>query len=537
MKKDPFLPVGSSILNRSDNRSYTLKAVIGQGGFAQCYEVVDNQAQAKYAAKIIRKADLTKPKNRQKLLTEIKIHLSVHHKHIVKLHNYFEDKSFVFLVMELCPNKSVMDLLRKTKRMEERHAKIFIAQILSALEYLHNECSVVHRDMKLGNLFLDEGFNIKVGDFGLAALIDSEERKKTICGTPNYIAPEVLFNSEGGHSFEVDIWSLGVILYTLLVGKPPFQKNDVKEIYKSIKTNSYEFPPDCSVSEEAKDLIRSLLETDPEKRPKIPEIYRSRFLSGVGIQEPANPSGEGRADPCPAEKPPAGRSRSSGLLHRIYTSLSHLLNEGDLRDAGSGPIPSADYIVSTVDYTQKYGLGYLMKSGAMGILFNDCTSIFVRYPLLSLIIRDHALLGQLVSGVPLGGESASMSVEYFEHKVYGTQKIITKDKYSINRIPEQLHKKILLVNYFVDGMRLRSAPPTPSLVREQAFVIKHVVFLKGPVLRLSNRVIVFMFADGGGVVFLEEGRVVIRSERGERRALSREELLYCQDVLAVLLRK
>jgi len=96
---------------------------------------------------------------------------------------------------------------------------------------------VIHRDLKLGNLFLTEKMEIKVGDFGLAAKIEFEgERKRTICGTPNYIAPEVLEN-KNGHSYEVDIWSFGVILYTMLIGKPPFETSDVKTTYKRIKAN------------------------------------------------------------------------------------------------------------------------------------------------------------------------------------------------------------------------------------------------------------------------------------------------------------
>ena len=96
---------------------------------------------------------------------------------------------------------------------------------------------VIHRDLKLGNLFLTEKMEIKVGDFGLAAKIEFEgERRRTICGTPNYIAPEVLEN-KNGHSYEVDIWSFGVILYTMLIGKPPFETSDVKTTYKRIKAN------------------------------------------------------------------------------------------------------------------------------------------------------------------------------------------------------------------------------------------------------------------------------------------------------------
>ena len=94
---------------------------------------------------------------------------------------------------------------------------------------------------------------IKLGDFGLATKLDFDgDRKRTICGTPNYIAPEILENKEAGHSYEVDIWSLGVITYTLLIGKPPFETNDVKATYKKIKLNQYSFPEGVSISQEAK---------------------------------------------------------------------------------------------------------------------------------------------------------------------------------------------------------------------------------------------------------------------------------------------
>lgn len=96
---------------------------------------------------------------------------------------------------------------------------------------------VIHRDLKLGNLFLTDKMEVKVGDFGLAAKLDFDgERKRTVCGTPNYIAPEVLEN-KNGHSYEVDIWSFGVIMYAMLIGKPPFETSDVKTTYKRIKAN------------------------------------------------------------------------------------------------------------------------------------------------------------------------------------------------------------------------------------------------------------------------------------------------------------
>jgi polo-like kinase 1 len=123
---------------------------------------------------------------------------------------------------------------------------------------------------------------LKLGDFGLATKLDFEgERKRTIFGTPNYIAPEVL-EGKAGHSYEVDVWSLGVIIYTLIVGKPPFETSDVKTTYKRIRMNAYSFPEHVPVSEGAKDLINKILNNDPKKRPTLDEMLAHEFLSHEG---------------------------------------------------------------------------------------------------------------------------------------------------------------------------------------------------------------------------------------------------------------
>lgn len=130
----------------------------------------------------------------------------------------------------------------------------YINQLISALKYLHNN-KIIHRDLKLGNLFINDKMELKLGDFGLATKLDFDgEKKKTICGTPNYIAPEIL-DGKTGHSFEVDVWSLGVIIYTLLIGKPPFETQDVKTTYKKIKACQYQFPDHVIIPDTAKNLI------------------------------------------------------------------------------------------------------------------------------------------------------------------------------------------------------------------------------------------------------------------------------------------
>lgn len=119
------------------------------------------------------------------------------------------------------------DLVRRRKQLHEIEAKFYIYQLVKACEYLHKQ-RVIHRDLKLGNLFLTDKMNLKVGDLGLAAQILFEgEKKRTVCGTPNYLAPEVL-ESGKGHSYEVDYWAIGIILYTMLFGRPPFESQEVK---------------------------------------------------------------------------------------------------------------------------------------------------------------------------------------------------------------------------------------------------------------------------------------------------------------------
>ncbi len=168
---------------------------------------------------MVEKATLVKSKAKQKLQAEIKIHKYLDHKHIVKFHRWFEDVKTHYLILELCTNYSMNELVKRRMRLTEQETQYYMLQITDACKYMHSK-GVIHRDLKLGNLFLTKNMEIKVGDLGLAAKVNSTaDRKHTICGTPNYIAPEIL-DGKVGHSFQVDIWSLGVILYTLMVVSP-----------------------------------------------------------------------------------------------------------------------------------------------------------------------------------------------------------------------------------------------------------------------------------------------------------------------------
>ena len=183
----------------------------------------------------------------------------------------------MYIVMELCENQSLKDIQRTRSRLTELEVKYYLRQMICALEYLHGN-RILHRDLKLGNFFLDSNMQLKLGDFGLATRLKVEgELRLTRCGTPNYIAPEIL--EEKGHSYEVDIWALGAVAYTLLVGKPPFECQTVDETYTSIRKAQFKFPLSIPLSCLAKDFIERLLRENPSERPGLKEIKGHPFVS------------------------------------------------------------------------------------------------------------------------------------------------------------------------------------------------------------------------------------------------------------------
>ncbi|KAF3991625.1 hypothetical protein FT663_01448 [Candidozyma haemuli var. vulneris] len=268
-----------SIVRTRSGIDYRRGNFLGEGGFARCFQMRDASGKI-YAAKTVAKASIKNEKTKTKLLSEIKIHKSLKHFNIVNFVDCFEDDVNVYILLEICPNQSLMELLKTRKRVSEPEVRYFMVQIVGAIKYLHSR-RVIHRDLKLGNIFFDPDMNLKIGDFGLASVLPSiESRKYTICGTPNYIAPEVLGGKTTGHSFEVDIWAIGIMMYALLVGKPPFQAKDVNVIYERIKKTDYSFPPDKKISDEAKQLIQDLLSLNPLNRPSIHEILDYPWFKG-----------------------------------------------------------------------------------------------------------------------------------------------------------------------------------------------------------------------------------------------------------------
>ena len=185
-------------------QNYVRGKFLGKGGFARVYELFCTETNNLYACKFIPKAKISKNRAKQKLMSEIKIHRALHQENIVQFFHFFEDEEYVYILLELCRNHSLNELLRRRKRLTEIEAQSYLLRLINALQYIHAH-RIIHRDIKLANIFLTEKMEIKLGDFGLATRLEYDgERKRTICGTPNYIAPEIL-DGKQGHSYECDV--------------------------------------------------------------------------------------------------------------------------------------------------------------------------------------------------------------------------------------------------------------------------------------------------------------------------------------------
>uniref|UniRef100_A0A667WPL6 Serine/threonine-protein kinase PLK3 n=1 Tax=Myripristis murdjan TaxID=586833 RepID=A0A667WPL6_9TELE len=241
----------------------------------QCYEMTDLANNKMYAVKVIPQARVSKPHQRDKITNEIELHKTLSHKHVVKFSHHFEDQENIYIFLELCSRKSLAHIWKARHTLTEPEVRYYLRQIISGLKYLHNR-GILHRDLKLGNFFVNENMELRLGDFGLAAKLETvEQRKKTICGTPNYLAPEVL--NRQGHGTESDVWSLGCVMYTLMCGNPPFETLDLKETYKCIKEVRYNLP--SSLPPAAQKLISNILQKNPSDRLTLDQILNHEFFT------------------------------------------------------------------------------------------------------------------------------------------------------------------------------------------------------------------------------------------------------------------
>jgi polo-like kinase 4 len=207
---------------------------------------------------------------------EVAIHARLKHTSILELYTFFEDNSYVYLVLELAHNGPLHQYLsERQKTLSEIDAANVISQVVNGLIYLQSS-NIMHRDISMSNLLLTSTMQVKISDFGLATQLNkfSESKHMTLCGTPNFISPEVA--SRSAHGLKTDNWSLGCLFYTLLVGRPPFDKNGVKSTLTQVVIGDYSIPN--HISAEAQDLIKCLLCKDQSKRIELHQVVTHPFM-------------------------------------------------------------------------------------------------------------------------------------------------------------------------------------------------------------------------------------------------------------------
>ena len=249
---------------------------IGKGGFGQVWKVHHKSTGKIYVIKVMNKQNIIDQKMTDQINREIEIMYKLNHPHIIKLFNHFEDDDNLYLIMHYASKGQLYSLLKKQGRIDQRTTAQYMREILSAVKYLHSfDPPIIHRDIKPENILLDENGRVKLADFGWSNYVSSNnELRKTYCGTPEYLAPEMV--KKEGHDTSVDIWDLGVLMFELLAGKPPFRGMNQGELFSNIKKHKInwvdDFPP------LAKNLISKILKQNPKERLTIDQILNHNWF-------------------------------------------------------------------------------------------------------------------------------------------------------------------------------------------------------------------------------------------------------------------
>lgn len=227
------------------------------------------------AIKMIDKTSIQRAGLTNRVRQEVEIHSRLKHPSILQLYTFFQDENYVYLVLELAHNGELNRFLKQHKQtMSEPEAANILKQIIQGLQYLHSH-KILHRDMSLSNLLLTKDMQLKIADFGLATQLKrADEKHMTMCGTPNYISPEVV--SRSSHGLPADVWGLGCMFYTLLVGRPPFDTDAVQSTLTKVVNSDFYLPDHLSY--DAKDLIVKFLKKNPVERMKLENVMNHPFM-------------------------------------------------------------------------------------------------------------------------------------------------------------------------------------------------------------------------------------------------------------------
>ncbi|KAJ2456045.1 Cell cycle serine/threonine-protein kinase cdc5/MSD2 [Coemansia sp. RSA 2336] len=254
---------------KGGGQAYRIVSLLGRGAFGRCYkvQVVGKPELPHWACKTIDKSTFVGQKVIDRVKYEVRVMRRLpKHESVIEFHHLFEDRDRLYILMEACTSRTVHDLLQRRKLLTEFEARYFIAQVSRGIAALH-EARIVHRDIKHSNLLLDQYNRIKIADFGLSTILDTEnDRKLSFLGTPNFLAPELV--ERGGHGFGVDVWAAGILLFIMLYGKPPFSLarssggTNLQQLYSRIVSHAISFPNDPITTPSVQNLIQKMCTKD-----------------------------------------------------------------------------------------------------------------------------------------------------------------------------------------------------------------------------------------------------------------------------------
>ncbi|XP_049874802.1 serine/threonine-protein kinase SIK2 [Pectinophora gossypiella] len=290
---------------------YDIERTIGKGNFAVVKLARHRITKTEVAIKIIDKSQLD-ASNLQKVYREVDIMKRLDHPHIIKLYQVMETKNMIYIVSEYANKGEIFDYIARYGRMAEQAARRKFWQILSAVEYCH-ERRIVHRDLKAENLLLDANMNIKIADFGFSNYYATGELLATWCGSPPYAAPEV-FEGKRYTGPEIDIWSLGVVLYVLVCGALPFDGSTLQSLRDRVLSGRFRIP--YFMSEDCESLIRKMLVLEPMKRYTIEQIKKHRWMAAEPYTPPIV-----SADPARSPAHTASNNEPNEQVLRLMQSL------------------------------------------------------------------------------------------------------------------------------------------------------------------------------------------------------------------------
>ena len=247
---------------------------MGKGAFGKVTLGLHLLSGRHVAIKLVDKALMKDAYQRAKVLQEVHLLQKVRHRNVIRLLEVFESSQHLLMVMEYAGGGDLLQFVKKRRRVDEQEARRIFKQIVFGLAHCH--CTnILHRDIKLDNILLDADGEIKICDFGVSRVVKRGQRITEQCGTPAYIAPEII-SDVGYEGFAADIWSLGVLLYAMLSGTVPFKAQNMHDLHQLITTGAFSYP--VELSPQAKDIINSMLVLDPARRISIPQILQHPWM-------------------------------------------------------------------------------------------------------------------------------------------------------------------------------------------------------------------------------------------------------------------